>query len=143
MILIYTTGVFDLLHVGHLNILRRASALGDKLIVGVQTDESVLKQKGELPQYNCEDRMEIVRSIEFVDAVIPYSDVGQRGVLETIKPDIMVQGDDWPSSSNRGSILKYLKSNKIRLVLFPYTNNVSTTTIKKNLRLKKNGQKKN
>lgn len=130
-IIVYTTGVFDLLHPGHLNLLKRARALGDKLIVGVQEDDSVEEQKGKRPIMTCEQRMAMLEALPFVDVVLPYSDLDQRKMVELLKPDIMVQGGDWLKSGNRTVIIKYLEENNIKLVQFPYTKGISTTEIKK------------
>ena len=106
---VYTTGVFDLLHPGHLSLLRKARALGDKLIVGVQEDDSVEEQKGKRPIMNCEQRMAMLEALPFVDIVFPYSNLDQRKMLAILKPDIMVQGGDWFKTGHRVAIIKYLK----------------------------------
>ena len=130
MILVYTTGVFDIIHPGHLNILRRARALGDRLIVGVQEDESVEKQKGRKPVMNCLERITMLEALPFVDVTVPFTDLDQRKMLKLFRPDIMVQGSDWQETDDRTKIIKFLKENNIRLVQFPYTKNVSTSDIK-------------
>lgn len=134
MIIVYTTGVFDLLHPGHLNILKRARALGDRLVVGVQDDESVYQQKGRLPAMNCSDRILMLETLPFVDIVIPYYDLDQRKILSLIRPDIMVQGEDWLITGDRTEIVNFLQQNKIRLIQLPYTRTISTTKIKESIR---------
>ena len=128
--IVYTTGVFDMFHMGHLNILKRASRLGDRLIVGIQDDESVFTHKGERPVFPYSERAAIVEALAFVDAVIPYTDTDQRPLLDLIKPDIVVQGEDWLESGNRTKAIEYLKKNHIRLVRFPYTRGISSSSIK-------------
>lgn len=130
MTIVYTTGVFDMLHPGHLNILRRARALGNRLIVGIQDDESVIKQKNRKPIMSCAERIIMLESLPFVNVVLPYSDLDQRKILKLIHPDIIVQGEDWQKTGDRKEILKFLKENSIRLIQFPYTKNISTTEIK-------------
>ena len=130
MIVIYTTGVFDLLHIGHINILKRARALGDKLTVGVQDDDSVEEQKGERPILNCNERIAMLEALHFVDDTISYTNTDQLDMLELIQPNIMVQGSDWEESSDRTTIKKYLNDNNIELVQFSYTKILSTTEIK-------------
>lgn len=130
MIIVYTTGVFDLLHPGHLNILRRARSLGDKLIVGVQEDDSVLKQKGKKPIMTCAQRILMLEALPFVDVVIPYSNTDQREMLDIIKPNVVVQGGDWLKTGDRSLVVDYLKKNNIRLIQFPYSNGISSTEIK-------------
>jgi len=134
MIIVYTTGVFDLLHPGHLDTLKRARALGDRLVVGVQDDESVLGQKGRLPSVNCTNRMLMLEAFSFVDVVIPYYNIDQREMLALIKPDIMVQGQDWLLTGDRRDIVEYLRQNGIRLVQFPDIKNLSSTKIKKHIK---------
>jgi len=131
--IVYTTGVFDLLHPGHLNLLRRAKALGDKLIVGVQDDESVEKQKGRRPIMSCEERISMLQALPFVDVVMPYSDLDQRKMLKLIKPNIMVQGGDWQKRADRSKIINFAKKNNIRIVQFPYTRSISTSAIKEKI----------
>ena len=141
MIIIYTTGVFDLLHIGHIKILKRARALGDKLTVGVQDDDSVEEQKGERPILNSNERMAMLEALHIVDNTICYTNTDQLDMLDLIKPNIMVQGSDWEESSDRTTIKKYLNDNNIELVHFPYTKNLSTTEIKD--RMYKNFKKDN
>lgn len=130
MVIVYTTGVFDLLHPGHINILQRAKGLGDRLVVGCQGDESVEKQKGKKPIMCCEDRMAMLQALPLVDVVVPYHDIDQRPMLEMIKPDIVVQGADWHLTADRTEILQYMKENNIKLIQFPYTQGVSSSQIK-------------
>ena len=139
MIIVYTTGVFDLLHPGHLKLLRRARALGDRLIVGVQDDESVKKQKGKKTIMNCAERIAMLEALPFVDIAISYNSLDQRDNLKLILPDIVVQGSDWMKTGDRRKTINYLKKNNIRLVQFPYTKNISTTEIKKRIN-EKNGK---
>lgn len=135
---IYTTGVFDLLHRGHLNILTQAAALGD-LTVGIMTDQGVEATKGTRPILTIEEREAQVRSLPFVDEVLTYTDVDQRGNYAAVKPDIVVQGDDWLFSADRGPALEYLRRNGIRLVLLPRTQGISTTEIRR--RVARQGQR--
>ena len=128
---VYTTGVFDILHRGHFNILTKAAALGDRLVVGLQEDDSVRQSKGKLPVLNTLERVEQLKALPFVSDVRVYTGTDQLPHLEEVKPDIMVQGDDWLATGDRTEIVKYLKDNNIRLVLFPYTQSISTTEIKK------------
>jgi rfaE bifunctional protein nucleotidyltransferase chain/domain len=133
MIIVYTTGVFDILHPGHIDTLKRARSIGDKLIVGVQDDESVLGQKGRLPSVSCTNRMAMLEAFSFVDVVIPYYNIDQREMLALIRPDIMVQGQDWTKTGDRTEIIRYLKKNGIRLIQFPDVKNISSTKIKKRI----------
>ena len=90
----YTTGVFDLFHIGHLNLLKNAKGLCDKLIVGVTSDELV-SYKGKKAVIPFEERMEIVRNIQYVDAVIPQESMDKMENWKKLKYDVMFVGDDW------------------------------------------------
>jgi cytidyltransferase-like protein len=126
---VYTTGVFDILHRGHLNILTQAAALGD-LIVGIMTDDGVEATKGSRPILTLEERDAQISSLPFVSQVIHYSDTDQRENYDRLKPDIVVQGDDWLYSGDRTDAMRHLQKNQIRLVLLPRTSGISTTEIR-------------
>ncbi len=129
MILGFTAGVFDLFHIGHLNILKNSKALCDKLIVGVSTDELVWKYKKKNPIIPFEERMEIVRNISFVDAVIPQNRRDKYRIWEKMKFDIMFVGDDWYKTAKWREIEKKLNRVDVRIVYFPYTKGTSSTLI--------------
>ncbi len=124
----YTSGVYDLFHIGHLNMLRNAKSLCDKLIVGVTTDDLVLyKNKKAVIPFN--ERMEIVRSIEYVDAVIAQEDMDKFKLWEKLKFDIMFVGDDWYNSDKWNKLDKQFKEVGVEIVYFPYTKGTSSTLI--------------
>lgn len=131
MITVYTTGVYDILHRGHINILVKARNLGDSLVVGVQDDDGVYDYKGSYPVMSTLERVAQLEALPFVDKVIIYHGVDQRPYLKDVSPGIMVQGDDWLKTGERDETIEYLKANKIRLVLIPYTEGISTTEIKR------------
>lgn len=135
---VYTTGVFDILHRGHLNILTQAAALGE-LTVGIMTDQGVELTKGGRPILSLEEREAQIRSLPFVAQVVHYTDPDQRPKYASIRPDIVVQGDDWLFSADRTSALEYLRENGIRLVLLPRTQGISTTEIRK--RVERSGRR--
>lgn len=123
---IITYGTYDLLHVGHINLLRRAKELGDYLVVGLSTDEfNTLKHKTSYHAY--EDRKIILESIRYVDQVIPECNWEQK--IEDIKKwkiDTFVMGDDWEGKFD------FLKE-VCEVVYLPRTENISTTKIKEDL----------
>jgi cytidyltransferase-like protein len=127
---VFTTGVFDILHRGHLNILTQAAALGE-LTVGIMTDQGVEDTKGSRPILSLEERDAQIRSLPFVAHVIHYTDVDQRANYASLRPDIVVQGDDWLFSADRTTALTHLRENSIRLVLLPRTQGISTTEIRR------------
>ena len=129
MKVVITYGTFDLLHKGHVNILRRAKELGDYLIVGVSTDE-FNAIKGKKSYYPYEDRKMIVEAIRYVDLVIPEENWEQKPEdIKKYNVDVMVMGSDW-ADSNEFSGLQEL----CEMVFLPRTENISTTQIKSDLK---------
>lgn len=128
MIIGYTSGVYDLFHIGHLNLLKNAKGMCDKLIVGVTTDElvSYKNKKAVIP---FEERLEIVRSIKYVDAAIPQEDMDKFKMWEKIKFDVMFVGDDWFDTPKWREFDKLFKEVGVRIVYFPYTKGTSSTLI--------------
>ena len=128
----YTSGVFDLFHIGHLNLLRNAKSMCDKLIVGVSTDELVLyKHKKAIIPFS--ERMEIVRSIKYVDAVVPQSDFDKLKMWEKLKFDVMFVGDDWFQSEKWSEFDKVFSEHGVKIVYFPYSKGTSSTLINQTL----------
>ena len=125
----YTTGVFDLFHIGHLNILRQAKEWCDYLIVGVSTDELVASYKGLPPVIPFEERMEIVRAIRYVDQVVPQRSIDKRDALQQVQFDVMFHGDDWKGSPLFQEIERHFREANIAMVYFPYTKNTSSTLL--------------
>jgi rfaE bifunctional protein nucleotidyltransferase chain/domain len=97
--LVFTNGCFDLLHPGHIHSLEAARALGDFLIVGINSDESVRTLKGEgRPLIPAEERAEILASLECVDGVLIFDELTPQRVIAGLLPDILVKGSDWPGN---------------------------------------------
>lgn len=128
---VITYGTFDLLHVGHINLLRRAKALGDYLIVVVSTDEFNWASKQKKAYYSYEDRKIILEAIKYVDEVLPENNWEQKisDVVDN-NVDIFVMGDDWKGKFD------FLKD-YCEVVYLPRTEGISTTKIKQDLGLKK------
>ena len=129
MIVGYTTGVFDLFHFGHLNILRNAKAMCDKLIVGITTDELLKDYKKKSPVIPFNERCEIVRNIKFVDAVVPQPNLNKLEAWQKLKFQIMFVGDDWFNQPAWEQYEKQLAEVGVKIVYFPYTKGVSSTII--------------
>lgn len=103
---VFTNGCFDLLHPGHIDLLRRARELGTRLIVGINSDESVRKIKGDgRPFMNQKDRAEILSALRFVDEVIVFDEPTPENLIRRIKPDVLVKGGDWKPSEIIGADL--------------------------------------
>ena len=129
----YTTGVYDMFHVGHLNLLRRAKEQCDYLIVGVSTDELVQKTKNKTPIIPLEDRMEIVRAIKYVDEVVPQYNKDKIAAYRKYKFDAMFVGDDWKGSELFSKCEAELKKYGTDVVYFPYTKKISSTKLREQL----------
>jgi len=130
MIVGYTSGVFDLFHVGHLNILRNAKSMCDKLIVGVTTDDLVsYKSKNAVIPHD--ERMQIVRSIQYVDSVVPQESMDKFEMWKKLKYDLMFVGDDWYNDPKWDKIEESFKEVGVRIIYFPYTKGTSSTLINK------------
>lgn len=124
----YTTGVYDLFHIGHLNILRNAKRMCDFLIVGVSTDELVgYKHKKAVIPFK--ERMEIVSNIKHVDLVVPQHDMNKMSAWEKLKFDIMFVGDDWHNTPKWIQIEGEFKKVGVKIIYFPYTKGTSSSLI--------------
>ena len=128
MIIGYTTGVYDLFHIGHLNLLKSAKGMCDKLIVGVTVDELVA-YKGKKAMIPFEDRIEIIRSIKYVDAAIPQHDMDKLSACKKIGAQILFVGDDWYGTEKWKEYEKEFAEAGINIVYFPYTKGISSTKI--------------
>lgn len=133
MIIGYTAGVFDLFHIGHLNLLKNAKGMCDKLVVGVTVDDLV-EYKGKRAMIPFEDRIEIVRACKYVDAAVPQYDMDKVTACKKLGAEILFVGDDWYNTDKWREYERELNDEKIRVVYFPYTRGTSTTKITETLR---------
>lgn len=130
---VFTSGCFDLFHIGHLNILERSAQLGDELIVGVSTDELVESYKGAKPIIPYEQRVRIVESIRCVTKVVKQTSLTEIAQLQREGIDIVTIGDDWKNKYLEG--LEWMKSQPGKQVVYlPYTKETSTTEIKRKIK---------
>ena len=137
MIIGYTTGVFDLFHIGHLNLLKNAKGMCDKLIVGVTTDELVsYKNKKSVIPFS--ERIEIVRNIKCVDSVVPQESMDKIEMWNKLKFDVMFVGDDWYNTDKWKDLDKEFAKRKVKIVYFPYTKGTSSTMINNILKNERN-----
>ncbi len=138
MLIGYTTGVYDLFHVGHLNLLRNARGLCDRLIVGVTVDELVsYKHKRSVIPFH--ERMEIVRACRHVDAVIPQEQLDKFEAWKKIKFNVLFVGDDWYGSDRWQEVENKFAEVGVRVVYFPYTKGTSSTLINEVLQKLRDG----
>ena len=129
----YTTGVYDLFHIGHLNLLKNAKAMCDKLIVGVTVDELV-QYKGKKAMIPYEDRAEIVRACKYVDAVVPQYDMDKLTACRKLGASFLFVGDDWYGTEKWKKYEEEFKAEGIKIIYFPYTKGVSSTMISEALK---------
>ena len=126
---VFTAGVWDILHIGHLNLLNRSKALGDVLLVGVLTDEAAERYKPR-PVMPFEQRIELVKALRSVDAVFPVHDTNATTLLMEIKPDILVHGSDISNKPGWEIGQTWMRETGRQFVVLPYTQGVSSTKLK-------------
>ena len=129
----YTTGTFDMFHIGHLNILRKAKEFCYYLIVGVSTDELVKSYKHKAPIIPYNERIAIIEAIKYVDEVVPQENRNKLEAFNKLKFDIMFVGDDWKGSPIFEDVEKKLKENNVKVIYFPYTKHISSTLLRSKL----------
>lgn len=125
----YTTGVFDLFHVGHLNILKKAKEQCEYLIVGVSTDELVENYKNKSPVIPFEQRVEIVKAIRYVDEVVAQTNMDKVEAWHKLKFDALFHGDDWKGSNLYSDIEKKLTDLGVDMVFLKHTSGISSSMI--------------
>ncbi len=133
MIIGYTTGVYDLFHIGHLNLLKNAKGMCDKLVVGVTVDELV-QYKGKNAMIPFEDRIEIVRSIKYVDAAVPQYDMDKLKACKELGASVLFVGDDWYGTEKWQKYEEEFAKEGIKIIYFPYTKGISSTKVTQALR---------
>ena len=126
----YTTGVYDMFHVGHLNLLKRAKLECDYLIVGVTTDELCEQRKGKRPIIPFTERMEIVEHIIFVDEVIPQVNMDKIEAWNNLKFNKIFVGDDWKGSAKWNLLEEQFAELGVEIVYFSYTRHTSSTKLR-------------
>lgn len=130
MIIGYTTGVFDMFHIGHLNILRRAKEQCDYLIVGVSTDELVVQEKNKKPIIPFEDRCAIIDAIRYVDKVVPQKDKDKFAAWENYHFNKMFVGSDWKDTPQWNEFEKQFMPVGVEIVYLPHTEGISSTLLR-------------
>jgi glycerol-3-phosphate cytidylyltransferase len=125
----YTTGVYDLFHVGHVNLLKRARGLCDQLIVGVSSDELVKAEKSRETVIPFEERCEILEACKYVDVVVRQDDRDKVKAWGRLKFDMLFVGDDWYQSEKWMIMEEQFSEKGVKVVYFPYTQSTSSTKI--------------
>lgn len=125
----YTTGVYDMFHIGHLNIIRSAKELCDYLIVGVSTDELVQRDKNKTPVIPYEERAAIVAALKYVDKVVPQEDKNKFAAWKKYGFQKMFVGDDWKGTSQWIEFEKQFAPIGVEIVYLPHTDGISSTKL--------------
>lgn len=129
----YTTGVYDMFHVGHLNILRRAKEQCDILIVGVSTDELVEREKNKTPIIPFEDRRSIIEAIRHVDKVVAQTDKNKFGAWENLQFHRMFVGSDWQGTPQWKKYEEEFSKVGVEIVYLPHTDGISSSILREKI----------
>lgn len=129
----YTTGVYDMFHIGHLNIIRKAKEQCDCLIVGVTTDELCYKRKNKYPIICEQDRMAIVEAIRYVDRVVPQTDMDKIRAVKELGADAVFVGSDWKGTEAWNKYEKEFASVGCTVVYLDHTDGISSTILRDKL----------
>ena len=125
----YTTGVYDMFHIGHLNVIRRAKEQCDYLIVGVSTDELVQHEKNKTPVIPFQERKDIVAAIKYVDEVVPQLDKNKFAAWEKYHFNKMFVGSDWKGTEAWNKFEEQFKPLGVEIVYLPHTDGISSTQL--------------
>ena len=129
----FTTGVFDMFHIGHLNLLTEAKKNCDYLIVAVTTDKEVYRVKNKNPIIPFEERIKIVEAIKWVDKVVPEENVDKLISWKKYKFDVIFKGDDWKGTEKWNNYEQQFKKFGVDVIYFPYTKHISSTKLRNKL----------
>lgn len=130
----YTSGVYDMFHIGHLNIIKRAKEQCEFLIVGVSTDELVQEYKNKKPIIPFEQRIEIVKSIKYVDMAVPQTSMDKMAIWKEHPFDAMFHGDEWKNSSLYNSYIEEFAEVGVDIVFLPHTEGISSTQLREKIK---------
>lgn len=134
----YTQGTFDLFHIGHLNILKKSKELCDYLIVGVNSDDLVRDYKNKNAIISEKDRLEIIKSIKYVDDAFLVNTLDKKEILKNHEFNVILIGDDWKRSKRWQETKKEFHKLHIDVIFLPYTQGISSSIIRKELNNEKN-----
>lgn len=129
----YTTGVFDMFHIGHLNILQRAKAQCDYLIVGVSTDELVFQEKHKKPIIPFADRCAIVGAIKYVDKIVPQHDKNKFAAWQRLHFNKMFVGSDWQGTPQWKGYELQFRNTDVKIIYLSHTDGISSTILREKL----------
>ena len=127
----YVPGVFDMFHIGHLNILRNARLHCDRLIAGVVSDEMAERAKGQLPVVPLAERLEIVRSVRYVDEAVVESVPDKVEMWRQLRFDVIIKGDDWRGTPKGLALERTMADVGVEVAYLPYTAHTSSTLLRR------------
>ena len=126
----YTSGVYDMFHIGHLNLIKQAHANCDFLIVSVTTDDLSLRHKGKKPIIPFENRLEIIRALKFVDLAVPQKTMNKIDAWKQYQFNKIFVGSDWKNTESWNALEKDFSTYSVEICYFEYTKNISSTFLK-------------
>jgi glycerol-3-phosphate cytidylyltransferase len=129
----YAPGAFDLFHVGHLNLLRRARSQCDYLIAGVLSDDVLTARKGITPVVPLAERLEIVRNVRFVDAAFPATTTDRLAIWRELGFNVLFKGDDWRGTEKGDRLEQEFAAAGVEVAYFPYTKSISSSALRRTL----------
>lgn len=129
----YTSGVYDMFHIGHLNIIKRAKEQCEFLIVGVSTDELVQQYKNKKPIIPFEQRIEIVKAIKYVDKAIPQASMDKMAIWNEYPFDAMFHGDEWKNSTLYNNYIDEFSNIGVDVIFLPHTEGISSTKLRQEI----------
>jgi glycerol-3-phosphate cytidylyltransferase len=130
----YAPGAYDLFHVGHLNLLRRAKERCEYLIAGVASDEVIIQHKAVTPVIPMVERIEIVRNVRFVDAALPAWTHDKVEIWKDLRFNVLFKGSDWQGTAKGDQIERDLAALDVQVVYLPYTQSTSSSALRRTLR---------
>ena len=133
-IVVYTSGTFDMFHIGHLNLIKNAKRHCDYLVVGVNSDDLVESYKNKRPIIPLDERVEIMRAIKYVDEVIVTNTLDKKEIWEKVRFNEIYIGDDWKGNERWEKTGKEMEQLGAKLVFLPYTKDTSSTMLREKLK---------
>jgi len=130
----YAPGAYDLFHIGHLNLLRRARERCDYLIAGVVADDVLIRHKGVAPVIPLAERVEIVRNVRFVDAAIPALTNDKIEIWKDLRFNVLFKGSDWQGTDKAARLERDFAAVGVKVIYFPYTQSTSSSALRRTLR---------
>jgi glycerol-3-phosphate cytidylyltransferase len=127
----YVPGVYDMFHIGHLNVLRNARLVCDRLIAGVVSDEMAERAKGRRPVIPLVERLEIVRSVRYVDEVVAETVADKVDMWHQLHFDLLIKGDDWRGTLKGDALERAMESVGVEVIYLPYTAHTSSTLLRR------------